>query len=319
MEGKSLAMFLIMFGICSLSLGLMDIHEFNYQGRVSISYATHLIQETRQAFYPIKVLDSFEISLGTIATWWDIDGTKVYRREFVKGVAHLGSHSMLVKFRKGERKYAWSFFAFQPTQDGINNDFSKYDKLIFWIYVPKTYKGRPLELLVKFEDKKGRGWEQKLEFNPRNEWQLAEVDLRKAKKIDLKTINNVLFFAEPGRVPSAGKFWIDDICLIKEDYEVSEEPPSIPQIIELGEEFGLVDIRWRDEAESGAIIYELWMADNEEFTEPTIFILNGTSLQLLLEEAGNYYFKVRALSNYPEFGGKWSKFSQVMVLEYEGF
>jgi len=265
---------------------------------------------------PVEVLDSFEAPLGTIYTWWDIDGTEVYKREFVKDISHSGSHSMRVRFRKSDRKYAFSFFALQPTQDGIHNDFSEYDKLIFWLYVPKTYKDRPLELLVKFEDDKKNSWEEKFKLQPKEEWQLIEVDLSQVKGVNLSKINNVLFFADPGIVPSAGEFWMDDICLIKEGYEVPEKAPNIPQIEQVESEFGLIKIRWSDELESGALLYELWMADNQDFNNADKIILNRNQIELAMEQEATYYFKVRALSHYLEFGGKASDFSDVYKFEY---
>ena len=112
---------------------------------------------------------------------------------------------------------------------------------------------------------------------------------------------------------------MDDICLIKEGYKVPEEAPNIPQIEQVESEFGLIKIRWSDESQSGALLYELWMADNQDFNNADKIILNRNQIELAMEKEATYYFKVRALSHYPEFGGKASDFSDVYKFEYQGW
>ena len=259
----------------------------------------------------VKLMDGFEFSSDAISTWWDIDGAKVYKRELVQDIKRSGNKSMKVYFKKTDPNLSWSFFAFQPQQDGKNNDFSKYSKLVFWLYVPETLEeGVPLELMVKLEDKNGKGYEQRFKFQTGNDWQLVEFDISKVQGIDLSSINNVLFFADPGKYMTAGEFWLDDIYLIKKE-AVSSTAPNMPQI----EGVNLVKddyrIKWSDERNSGASLYEVQVSKQPDFKNPTSFFTNNDYLklgELALEES---YFRVRAWNYLPEYGGKASSFSEV--------
>ncbi len=254
---------------------------------------------------PIQIVDNFDYPSEFISTWWDIDGMKVYKRELTEEIAHSGTTSMEVKFRKGDRRYAWSFFAFQPKQDGIHNDFSEYDKLIFWIKVDKTYKNEPLRLKVKLEDKQHNGYEKEFELRANSNWQMVEFNFSRAK-IDLTQIDNVLFFADGGIVPSGGQFWLDDIYLLKEEIETTTPPQPGKLKVELKQNNYILS--WED---VGANLYEVWASCDSEFKEPIEFITDRNYLDITKLAERSYYFKVRALSQIPELGGKVSGFSEV--------
>ncbi len=277
---------------------------------VTIAYSSQ--SQPEAGFHPLKVVDNFDISSDAISTWWDGDGTKIYKRELVQDIKRSGDKSMKVYFKKTDPNLSWSFFAFQPQQDGKNNDFSKYSKLVFWLYVPETLEeGVPLELMVKLEDKNGKGYEQRFKFQAGNDWQLVEFDISKVQGIDLSSINNVLFFADPGKYMTAGEFWLDDIYLIKKGYTVPEEIPAPPANPVVKEKFGLAKLIWSDTPDSKAVLYEVQISTSPDFSTATSFWTDKTELLLQELEEKTYYFKVRSWTHLPEFGGKCSEFNQI--------
>jgi hypothetical protein len=211
---------------------------------------------------------------------------------------------MKIDYRKGSSKYKFSFFAFQPNQNGVDNNFSKYEKLIFFL---KTEK--PLELLVKIQDKKGKTYEENFSLEGKKDWQLIEFNLSKAEKVNLKKIDNVFFFAEPGKFKVKGTFWIDDIYLITKQ-AITNKKPDTPQIETFDQEEGVWTLRWQDVYDSGARLYEIQMANNPDFENPIILWTQNNYLEFWDEPEYDYY-RVRAWSNLPEYGGKSSEFSQV--------
>jgi hypothetical protein len=255
-------------------------------------------------FYPIKLVDDFDDTTDVVYSWWDGDGTKVYKREWDGSTKRSGKYSMKINYRKASSRYKFSFFAFQPNQDGVDNDFSKYEKLIFFL---KTEK--PLELIVKIQDKKSKTYEEKFSLEANKDWQLIEFNLSKAEKVNLKKVDNVFFFAQPGKFKVKGTFWIDDLYLITKQ-TIVDKKPSTPQIETFSQEEGVWTLKWQDEYKSGARLYEIQMADNPDFENPTILWTENNYLEFWDEPEYDYY-RIRAWSNLPEYGGKSSEFSKV--------
>ncbi|MDP8233885.1 MAG: hypothetical protein P9M06_03680 [Candidatus Saelkia tenebricola] len=137
-----------------------DFENKTYSTKFPLVTIACSIQSRSEArFQPLKVVDNFDISSDVISTWGDGDGVKVYSRELIQDIKRSGNKSMKVYFKKTDSSLDWSFFAFQPQQDGENNDFSKHSKLVVWLHIPETLEeGVPLELMVKLEDKNGRGF-----------------------------------------------------------------------------------------------------------------------------------------------------------------
>jgi len=260
---------------------------------------------------PVRLVDSFEGIAGTISTWWDGDGNKIYQREFVNDISYSGNNSMEVYFKKTDPNFSWSFFAFQPKQDNIGNNFSGYDKLIFWLYVPETYRGNPLTLLIKFQDKNGGFLEETFEFQASKEWQLVEFNFTQTDALDLTKIDNVLFFADPGSQRSGGKFWIDDMYLLNDEY-IPSGTPNIPIVEEITESLVFNELIWSDESSSGAILYEVQFSRDSDFTNAVSFWTNNTYLEIEEMDPNTYYYRVRSWSHLPEYDGRVSEWSGVI-------
>jgi RHS repeat-associated protein len=259
----------------------------------------------QEPVYPLaKLMDNFDIPSASISTWWDIDGRKVYQREIDQEFMHSGVASMRINYRKASSRYKFSFFAFQPNQDGVDNDFSRYEALSFWIYSEED-----MELIVKLEDsrKKKGFYEEKFQIEGKPEWQHIEFKFKDAEKIDLARIDNVLFFVQPGKIKVKGKFWIDDLYLVRE-----AEPGVVPEVPEI-EGINLTgrghQLNWR-KAE-GASLYQVLIAENAEFRNPVSIYSNETSLLVDDFVKGLSYFKVRAWSHLPEYQGLASDYSRV--------
>jgi hypothetical protein len=255
-------------------------------------------------FYPIKLVDDFDDTTAVVYSWWDGDGTKVYQREWDDTTRRSGIYSMKINYRKASSRYKFSFFAFQPNQDGIDNDFSRYEKLIFFL---KTEK--PLELIVKIQDRKKRSYEEKFKIEASKDWQLIEFNLTKAKKVNLKEVDNVFFFAEPGKFRVKGQFWIDDLYLITKQ-NITDQKPNAPEIESFAEEDGIWVLRWQDVYDTGARLYEVQMSDNVEFKDPIVIWTENNYLEFW-EEPEYRYYRIRAWSNLAEYGGLASEFSQI--------
>ncbi len=151
-----------------------------------------------------RILDDFD-GASLVASWWDRDGTTVYQRSFGPPSAD-GINAMQVSFDKGN--LPWSFFAAQPRQDGIANDWTGVNELRFWL------RGQ-VDLLVKLEDSAGATYQQQVRTTSSTDWQAVSIDLRNAP-INKAAIANVLFFAAPGLSNVTGSFAMDALFLHRE-------------------------------------------------------------------------------------------------------
>lgn len=156
------------------------------------------------------VLDNFD-AISQVQSYWDGDGTQVYQRSIIEGNAYEGTHAMLINFTKTQA-FPFSFFALQPDQDGTANDFSPFRSLR--LHLNKLHEA-PMTLLVKLEfNGSDASYETQLNFAQGiSGWQEAFFDFSALPLTQLTSIENVLFFADPGQSSTQGSFLLDNILL----------------------------------------------------------------------------------------------------------
>ncbi|MBI4398402.1 MAG: RHS repeat protein, partial [Candidatus Omnitrophica bacterium] len=160
---------------------------------------------------PTHLVDDFDGNSSSIQTYWDWDATTVYRREVTEEKAYDGTHSMKVEYTKLPG-YSYSFFAFNPKQDGQSNNFTAFGSLRFQIN--KNFDS-PMSLMVKLEfNGFPDTFESQLQFpQGSGSWQEATFDFSSVRPDLLANVKSVLFFADPASETTAGTFYIDRIRL----------------------------------------------------------------------------------------------------------
>ncbi|RLC40957.1 MAG: hypothetical protein DRH44_07950, partial [Candidatus Coatesbacteria bacterium] len=261
-------------------------------------------------FTPTEVFEDFDGNNPRIECWWDgFDGDKVYKRSIDNNIYRSGSTSMKIEYNKQD--LPWSFFAVQPKRDGINNDFSRYDKFSFWVYTEEP----TLTIKVKFEDCSGHSYAIDYTSNNPGTWQRFVYDLSDMPEdFDLTHIWNILFFVAPGEFYTSGTFYIDDFSFHSSRLYFYA-PLTAPTLSGPTEEvYGDYQLNWTDIP--GATIYELLEDDSSAFDNPKYYWTNN-----LYRDFKNriipttYYYKVRAFSDLPEEGGTSSEWSNIISVE----
>jgi hypothetical protein len=198
----------------------------------------------------------------------------------------------------------WSFFAFQPNQDGKANDFWGYTELVFWVYADKR-----VSLIAKVEDHDGRAAEEQVIVRS-GEWNKVVVGLI---GIDKRRVSNVLFFVEPGQMNVSGSLVIDFMCLVSRDLlayipGASLKVPKPLPPVELTP--STYELQWRyDQDRERAGLYEVWVDADPRFPHPVRYLTTEEHLLLSDVAIGSYHWKVRAWTHLPPEWGYWGQAS----------
>ncbi|RLC69999.1 MAG: hypothetical protein DRI26_08000, partial [Chloroflexi bacterium] len=262
----------------------------------------------------IRVLDDFLPPHNEQGSWWDIDGTMVYQRSIVEISSPAGRSGMRVRFDKG--RFPWSFFAFRPHPDNGGNDFQGYSEIFVLVYSESR-----LQILLKVEDTSGRGVERAVQVRPHT-WTPARVNFS-IGRIDKRNVDNILFFAAPGKSYARGEFVLAMLCLVSLDVLTLTCPTSViaPPRINRGmrccpDAYWLM---WEDtNPPSCCGIFEVEVSTDPSFEEPyTIWTTNECLLLTGLEKP-EYWVRVRLWTHLPrEWGyfGSSSEWSAVAKVE----
>ncbi|MCK5655021.1 MAG: RHS repeat protein [Candidatus Aureabacteria bacterium] len=262
-------------------------------------------------FCPTEVFEDFDGEDKRIDYWWNgYDGDEVYTRSLDNTIFRTGSTSMKVEYNKSG--HPLSLFAVQLKYNGVDNDFSEYDKLSFWIYTDNPQ----LTIRIKFEDGNGNAWEGDCSSNVQGDWQRFVYDFSDAHEyMDLSNISwNVLFFVDPGQADTQGIFYMDDIAL--HSSRSYFYPPLAEPILSGPEEpaYGEYQINWT--AIPGAAIYELLESNNPAFENAAVYWTNNIYRDFKNRiTPTTYYYKLRAWSNVPEEGGTSGDWSDTISVE----
>ena len=155
------------------------------------------------------VLDHFEdASFWTPDTslgWWDIDGTRVYRRSQTKDPSHSGWGAMKVEYTKDG--LAWALFGGSLSPANPLKDFTQHTRLVFWVY-------GQADILVKLRDRTLREAELGTAHAVNgNGWTRVVFNYSGVRSINLSDIDNILFFVAPGNSSASGTIYLDDISV----------------------------------------------------------------------------------------------------------
>ncbi|MCK5160950.1 MAG: discoidin domain-containing protein, partial [Candidatus Aureabacteria bacterium] len=259
-------------------------------------------------FCPTEVLEDFDGTNPRLDYWWN--GDEGYTRSLDNTIFRTGSTSMKVEYNKSG--HPLSLFAVQLKNNGIDNDFSEYDKLSFWVYTNNPQ----LTIRIKFEDSNGNAWEGDCSSNVQGEWQRFVYDFSDAHEyMDLSNISwNVLFFVDPGQADTQGIFYMDDIAL--HSSRPYFHPPLVEPVLNIPIEaaYGEYQINWTEIP--GAAIYEVLESNNPAFENPAVYWTNNTYRDFKNRlTPTTYYYKIRAWSNVPEEGGTSTGWSNTISLE----
>ena len=142
-----------------------------------------------------------ETSLG----WWDIDGTRVYRRSQSKDPSHGGLGAMRVDYTKDG--LPWSLFGGYLAPSNPRRDFTQRTRLALWVY-------GTADVLVKLRDRQFREVELGMgRATNVNGWTRLVFDYAGMDGIDLRDLENILFFVAPGQATASGTLYLDDLVL----------------------------------------------------------------------------------------------------------
>ncbi|MCK4796142.1 MAG: right-handed parallel beta-helix repeat-containing protein, partial [Spirochaetes bacterium] len=266
-------------------------------------------------FCPTEIFEDFDGNNQRVDYWWNgFDGDKVYKRSLDNTIYRSGATSMKVEYDK--LGYPWSLFAVQPKRNGIDNDFSKYDKFSFWVYTDDPQ----LTIRVKFEDYEIHTWEQDFSSSAQGSWHRFVCDFSDVpEEFDLTHIGNILFFVFPGQSSPSGTFYMDDLTL-HSTKPYLYPPLTKPNLTGPSESaYGDYQLNWTDI--TGSTIYELLESDSPTFDNHIYYWSNNIYRDFEDRiQPGNYYYKVRAWSNVPEEDGISSEWSNTISVEIiDGF
>ena len=174
-----------------------------------VSRGTLLLDSIRLENRRPLILEDFEDdnfwTPESTAGWWDIDGTRVYRRSRSKDPSLGGFGAMRVDYAKDG--VPWSLFGAFISPANPRHDFSQRSRLAVSVY-------GEAELLVKLRDRTRHEVELGLAraTNPRG-WTRLVFDYAGVGGIDLRDVDNVLFFVAPGDPSAAGTIYLDDLVI----------------------------------------------------------------------------------------------------------
>ena len=192
---------------------------------------------------PSKLVDDFEGNGSLVDSYWDWDGSLIYRRSMVEQSPYDGTHSMKVEFTK-KPGYPYSFFALKPKQDGVNNNFSSYGSLRFHL---NKASDNPMVILMKLEfNGTDQTYETQLSFpQGSGKWQEALFDFSSVSASLLASVKNVLFFVDPASETTTGAFYLDHIRLA--------ERPSVRLMDDFEGNSQLIDTYW--DGDGAGVVY----------------------------------------------------------------
>lgn len=148
-----------------------------------------------------RVIDNFDGN--NLTSDWSDGGDGVYKLEVMNGDAENKTKALKVEFNKGNAEWAFFNGRFDSKQD-----FSSYAELQL------KAKGST-SFILKFEDSAGQGIaEKKFYINDENKWQDYNWAFMGTEE-KLKNVKRILIFAAPGEKSKSGKFYLDDIKLVK--------------------------------------------------------------------------------------------------------
>jgi len=274
------------------------------------SYTTTLTRTVTFDTTPtLLMLDDFEDDENLIGEWWDKHGTIVYDRSIRDDASKDGVKALHVEYEKFTG-YANSTFGAELVQDGIADDFARFNQVRFWVYA----EDMPLTIKLGIEDVNGGLWEKTLSSTSADTWEEFIYDFSGTAIVDFSNVENIIFTADPGDSQSEGEFKIDGLCLVSTSPYIDVEPdaptltgPSGPDI------YDTYTMQWSDEASSGGTLYELYEDTNSSFTAPDVYFINDLSIEFEGRvEVETYYYKVRAWSALPDEGGQESSWSSTV-------
>ena len=173
------------------------------------SSGTIYLDQIKLANRKPEMLDNFEDSSfwtpDTSLGWWDVDGTRVYRRSQSKDPSRGGFGAMKVEYTKDG--LAWSLIGGHLSPSNPLKDFTRHTRLAVWVY------GRA-DVLVKLRDRARAeaeiGTGRALNASG---WTRLVFDYSRISSINLSDIDNVLFFVDPGNPSSSGTIYLDDVAV----------------------------------------------------------------------------------------------------------
>ncbi|GEM_PF-4848993 len=301
----------------SLNPDLSFAHEVelskgeNVVSLVATDRGNHVVNTPLQIYYetakPVAIVDTFD---GETLVYfsWDVDGDVVYNRTVTTGEAYEGRRSMKVEYRKNIFA-PYSFFAFSLQETARNIE--SYEEL--HVHVLNS-EGGPLALLAKIESESGQAWESTQVLNLSQQWTELVFDLTTAP-FSLNNVENILWLVNPGDTASSGIFYIDQVFLVNTD-TAYRAVPLTSELSGPSEGFGEYLLTWTDASSSGGFLYRLEEANDETFSNPTIFY--STDVNQLIKSpnfTGNWYYRVSALSGVEDHSDtRMSAFSNIVAV-----
>jgi len=164
-----------------------------------------------------KVIDDFEGNNIPLQTYWDANGSFIYQRSVTETNAYDGTHSMKVAYTK-KPGYPYSFFAWTPKQDGVNNNFTNYGTLRLNL---NKISSSPVVLMMKLEfNGTSQTFEQQISLpQGSNQWQEVSFDFSQVSASLLASVKNILFFVDPASETTTGSFYMDRMRLAERPNE----------------------------------------------------------------------------------------------------
>ncbi len=201
----------------SLLANVKDILFFVDPGNPS-TQGSFMVDSIRLDEWPeTKVVDDFEGNNIPLQTYWDSNGSLIYQRAVTETNSYDGTHSMKVTYTK-KPGYPYSFFAWTPKQNGVDNNFTNYGSLRFNL---NKISSSPMVIMMKLEfNGTTQTFEEQLSFpQGSNQWQEVVFDLSQVSASLLASVKNVLFFVDPASETTAGSFYMDRIRLAERTNE----------------------------------------------------------------------------------------------------
>ncbi len=183
---------------------------------------------------PVEPVENFQGAWNS-ANWWTTDAQEPsqYELTLIDADQYHGEmgYAMKVVYDKSKgddlsiRKYGGFAATITPF------DFSEHDYFSFWVY----NDGSPLVMRVELEDTSGNKWatgwgpasdDDLCMRTAAGDWENLVVDLTRtfgSAGIDMTSIANIIFVANPGNTTTSGAFWIDDVTLQKAPEEAPIE------------------------------------------------------------------------------------------------
>lgn len=270
---------------------------------LAFSTSSSLAAPKPTLYAPLRILSTFE-GTDSKGTWWDSDATRVYERTLSNAMSYSGKSSMKIQVHK--EGYPWSFFAFHPSQNGVDNNFSGFTEVVFWVYTEKE-----IVVAAKVTDANGHSSETRITL-PAQEWRKGTITLSK-NSLDRQSIYNILFFVAPGANQASTTLYVDDLFLVSRDL-MADIPSSslyIPKLMPTTYgEVNACTLHWSQPTKGdwpGA--FEIVVADNPELKGPITYWATTNMLVLKELPVGAYFFKIRTWTHLPSSWGYWGNSS----------